>query len=177
MTTDPIWLFTMPELRKAVRTLAEFVVDERTEPTPEVVDALNIYNSACQQVNDRLVECNRLLRLGQRSEALRQVQIEPDVFDMHKELQFANRGWLPEKCKNFDLSTPPRLDMSAAKSLNEAYSLENHLQLLLREHRILALESCPDPKPNCSASLDPKRVETGSVLAGRPRCLRTEADR
>jgi len=129
----------MPELRRAVRVLKEFVANDKARPNPDVLDALDIYSSACRMLNERLSECCRLAGLGQRSEALRQLKIEPDLLNLCREIQFEKDDWLPEVCKDFDLPIPPRVDMESAKRLNEAYQLEEEQQALLREHRLLAL--------------------------------------
>ena len=136
-------LFDAKELRRAVRLLAEFVSDDRAKPTPAITDAVEIYVSASRLVNDRLGECHRLITLGQRSEALRQVQMEPDALTMYNDLQFKNVKWLTEVCEECKLPIPSRLDAAAAAKLNEAFAVEQALSGILREHRLLALSRAP----------------------------------
>jgi hypothetical protein len=136
-------LYEPQELRRAVRVLAAFVADDRAKPTPDVTDALDVYASACRQVNDRLGECFRLIKLGQRSEALRQVKIEPDALAMYDELHFDKVKWLAEVCEECKLTPPPRLDSAAAAKLNEAFATEQKHRDILRQHRLLALSRAP----------------------------------
>ncbi len=136
-------LFTVPELRRAVRLLAAFVADERAVATPEIQDCLEIYISGCRIVNERTAEADRLLGLGQRSEGLRQVQMEPDALAMFALLTFEHYKHLPKITEELALPLPPKLNAVGARRLNQAYSLEKEGEGLLQEHRTLALARAP----------------------------------
>jgi hypothetical protein len=134
----------MRELQQAVRLLAEFTSASNPEVTPEIKQASAIYAAACRQVNDRLSECDRLVSVNQRSEAIRQVQLEPDVLDLYKLITFPMYDeWQMAAQLLEEIKAPPTLNAEAARRLNQAYAAEEVVQPLLVELRQLVLQRAP----------------------------------
>ena len=130
----------MAELHKFVTALAEYVVSDNMEVPDAVKAAAGLYAKECEKTNDRLVSCDQLLKNHQRSEALRQAQLEPDVLKVYSELDFPNRERWEETALQIGLPVPPRLNAKIARRLNQAYAEAQSTGELLRQHRLLALQ-------------------------------------
>jgi len=133
----------MTELHKFVTTLAEYVVSDNMEVPDPVRAAAGLYAKECEKTNDRLVTCDQLLKNHQRSEALRQAQLEPDVLKVYSELDFPNRERWEETALQVGLPVPPRLNAKVARRLNQAYAEAQSTDDLLKQHRFLALQRAP----------------------------------
>jgi hypothetical protein len=133
----------MSELRQAVVVITEYAGSNTMDVPDYLGPAAEVYARACRGANERLAECDRLLRTGMRSEALRQVQLEPDALEVYKELAIRNADRWAEIAQQVGLSVPPRLNAEAARRLNEAFATEQKVKELLRQHRSLALSRAP----------------------------------
>lgn len=133
----------MTELRQAVTAIAGYVESESMDVPDELKSASAIYAAACRQVNNRLAEAARLLQAWQLSEAVRQVEIEPDALKQYAELAFKNHGRWLDITQKVGLTIPPKLNAEAARQVNEAYGVLGTINDLLRQHRTLALSRAP----------------------------------
>ncbi len=104
------------------------------------------YLEAVREVNARLGVCRDLLARGQRSEAIRQCNAEPNLLDAVAILDFPDRTSWCDLLARQRLPRPPDLLIDAAADLNDAYTAEQPIERLLRNHRLLALARAPLPR-------------------------------
>lgn len=133
----------MSELRQAVAVIAEYTSSDAMDVPDHLKPAADVYAQACRSANERLTECDRLLKQGMRSEALRQVQLEPDLLNLYKELALRDADRWSEIAHRVGLAVPPRLNAEAARRLNEGFAHEQKVKELLVQHRALALARAP----------------------------------
>ncbi|MDB5307520.1 MAG: hypothetical protein JWO38_1722 [Gemmataceae bacterium] len=133
----------MSELRQAVAILAEYVASDNMDVPDAVGQAAGVYALACHKANERLVACDQLLKANQRSEALRQAQLEPDVLKLYADLDFPARDRWEDISQQVGLPVPPRLNAVVARRLNKAFAESQSTEDLLRQHRLLALARAP----------------------------------
>ena len=106
----------------------------------EVLAGLNSQlTDATAEVNERLNFCCGLLRDGHRAEAIRQAETEPNLLAAATALDFLEREYWDAFVRQCGLPCPPSLAIEAALDLNEAYSAEQPLEHLMRNHRLRAL--------------------------------------
>ncbi len=98
---------------------------------------------ACEEVNERLQQCEALLRRGLRSEALHVCEIEPNLLDAVASLDFPERQQWEQFIGQFGLVPPLPVNVETAEALSEAYATEQPMAKLLRNHRLLALARGP----------------------------------
>lgn len=115
--------------------------------TPESLDMLRLgvadYAVACDEANERLRQCNALLKQGLRSEAIQACEVEPNLLDVVATLDFPERDQLVAIAQQNSLAPPPALSLDMASELNEAYAIQAPLESLLRQHRLLAIARGP----------------------------------
>jgi hypothetical protein len=59
----------------------------------EMLEAISQdYVAACEDANERLRECQELLRMGLRAEAIQRCEVEPNLLDLVTALDFPERG-------------------------------------------------------------------------------------
>jgi hypothetical protein len=151
----------MSELRQAVAVIADYTrsydkyfldslavtADEHSRACQEAKARLPIqaeaYARACREVNLRLAGFDHLLKVNQRSEAIRQAKIAPDLLDRTAELNFKEVGSWLVIAQQAGLAVPPKLNMETAARLNKAFADENRVAGLLAQHRSLALSRAP----------------------------------
>jgi len=110
--------------------------------TPDVSALLESYREACRKANDRLRQCEGMLRQGLRGEAIQLAEIQPNLLDLLAMLDFPERESIDATLRREGLSLPP-LYTEAAAELNEAYAAHQPLESLLSRHRYLALSTAP----------------------------------
>jgi hypothetical protein len=98
---------------------------------------------AVREVNERLGKCDRLLRKGHRAEAIRQAETEPNLLVAATVLDFLEQEYWKACVVHLGLPSPPALAIDIASDLNEAYSAEQPLVRLMRDHRLRALARAP----------------------------------
>ena len=103
------------------------------------------YTEGVEEVNVRLQTCGELLRRGQRAEALRQSDAEPNLMEAVAVLDSLEREKWIERSDHCRLGRPSRLNIDVAGELNEAYAVEEPLAALMRAHRWLALDRAALP--------------------------------
>lgn len=101
------------------------------------------YAEACREANRRLRRCDEFLQKGLRSEAIHLAQAEPVLLDMVATLDFPELATWREVALSYGLPAPPSLSLATAQALNEAYTVVQPLEHLLRKHRHLALARAP----------------------------------
>jgi hypothetical protein len=104
------------------------------------------YAEACKEANRRLRRCDEFLQKGLRSEAIHLAQAEPVLLDMVATLDFPELDTWREITVSYGLPAAPRLSLTTAEALNEAYTVVQPLEHLLRKHRLLALAHAPLPE-------------------------------
>ncbi len=104
------------------------------------------YAEACKEANRRLRRCDEFLQKGLRSEAIHLAQAEPVLLDMVATLDFPELDTWREITVSYGLPAAPRLSLATAEALNEAYTVVQPLEHLLRKHRLLALTRAPLPE-------------------------------
>jgi hypothetical protein len=109
-------------------------------------DSAAEYAAACDEVNVRLAECQRLLKSGLRSEALQLSEREPNLLDAVGLLDFPELSQWQQLLGANGMVLPPVLRLDYAADLNTAYAEEAPLQSLLKAHRLLALTRAPLPR-------------------------------
>ncbi len=114
------------------------------DPTEEALrDADARYAEAVNEVNERLVMCDKLLHKGHRTEAIQQGELEPKLLDAVALLDFPELESWGEYVRQFGLAGPPDLHSDIAEDLNAAYDLDAELEDVLKDHRLLALARAP----------------------------------
>jgi len=101
------------------------------------------YAVACEEVNERLQQCESLMRRGLRSEALHLCELEPNLLDAVAALDFPEREQWDACIEQYGLISPVPLNLEAAEALSEAYATEKPMARLLHNHRLLALSHGP----------------------------------
>ena len=123
-----------------IRSFVEAGQQGRVEEVKAVAEP---FAALCEEVNNRLWRCNDALRRGQRSDAIRMAEVEPNLLDMFALLDFPDLPTWRRYCLDNGLLDPPILLSEQAAALNEAYAAEQPLQALLSQHRLLALGRAP----------------------------------
>jgi hypothetical protein len=106
---------------------------------PEYDKHAKIFAAAIGELNQRLFKCEQLISVGQRSEAIRQGSIEPDVLKRCGELDIPRRAEWTQFCGRVGLTIPAAPNMTIAATLNKAYADEKVAEPLLQEFRLLSL--------------------------------------
>src|SRR5690348_13251430 len=73
-------------LRKAAAAIREYLSSGNMEIPDDLEENADIYAKGCRYVNDRLADCERLHGIGQRSEAIRQAELPPDLLTLCGEI-------------------------------------------------------------------------------------------
>jgi len=114
------------------------------DPTEAAIrDVDTRYADAVNSLNERLVECDKLLHKGFRTEAIQKCEMDPNLLDAMAVMDFPEAPQWGEYVRQFGLPEPPQLRLTIAADLNEAYSHEASLSDRLRQHRLLALARAP----------------------------------
>lgn len=130
----------MADYQRTVDEIMQVVLNPQAGMAPNAFTALaKRYAEAVREVNDRLRECDRLLRRGHRAEAIRQAEDEPNLLDSVAILDFSERQMWAGLTTHNGLPSPPELLIDIAADVNEAYSAEQKLSRLMRYHRLHAL--------------------------------------
>ena len=108
-----------------------------------VVDLHHRFCSAVLEVNQRLRQCEGLLREGQRAEAIRECEDDPNLLDAVAVLDFPEESLWSDYAQQFDLQAAPQLLHDIAGDLNDAYSTEQSMEKILNQYRAHALARSP----------------------------------
>lgn len=133
----------MPDYQRAVDEIRSFLSANDQTYRAALRDLAAAYAEACAEVNQRLRRCEEFLQKGLRSEAVQYAQAEPVLLDVLAVLDFPERGQWEELALLYALPPAPRLRVDTAEALNRAYAEVQPLEVLLRQHRRLALARSP----------------------------------
>ena len=127
--------------------VVEYLRDIRSMQNPPVTDELRQYAqefaNLCVQVNERLRKCSSLLQQGLRSEAIHLAEEAPNLLDLATALDLPDPQLWVEFCNATDMPAPQPLQLDRASQLNEAYAIDQPMEHLLGQHRLLALQRAP----------------------------------
>jgi hypothetical protein len=111
--------------------------------TDDVRGLVGELGELCVAADSRLRRCEDYLRRGLVGEAIHLAEVEPPVLDVVGALDFQGREQWEEVLNMYGLPVPPRVNLSRAAALNQAYELHQTLEPLLREYRRLCLSRSP----------------------------------
>ena len=134
---------TRTDCQRLVEDIQNMMSSETRVQDGELNGLAADYMVASEEANQRLRECDELLRKGLRGEAIQRCEVEPNLLDLVAVLDFAERPQWCEWLGMLALAVPPPLLMDAAAELNAAYAQEQPLTALMRRHRLLALARAP----------------------------------
>jgi hypothetical protein len=151
-------------------------------PDEFLIDLAAEYTEACQAVNQRLEQVNRLLNEGYRCEAIELAEQPPALLDLVAELNFHPLSAWNELLATRSLEASPSLAITAADSIEQAYDDLKRLEPLLKTHRKLALSQAPLKARiailNRLADADPLnplwQIDTEQLQEARLRQIRSE---
>lgn len=106
-------------------------------------DLAAAYSQLCREANERLRRCGDYLRRGMRSEAIHLAETFPPLLDVVAALDMPELEEWEQLCAMYELPRPVRVQIETAQELNQAYALEQPVQTLLAQHRILAISRAP----------------------------------
>lgn len=133
----------MADYQRTVDDIRSFLQSSDQTFRESLRDLATAYADCCQEVNERLRRCEEFLQRGLRSEAVHFAQAEPVLLDAVTLLDFPERGRWEEVSVSYALAPAPPLRLATAAALNRAYTEEQPLEHLLRQHRLLALARAP----------------------------------
>jgi hypothetical protein len=139
----PATQFSIRSLQALLDRIRRLVDPNGVIAVEDVSEALDEYVEILKETNDRLQECDSLLREGHRAQALQLSEQEPDLFRVIELLEFHELPLWLNLLEEASLPPPPTLLADVAADLNEAYNLEKPLTDLMRMHRLHALAGSP----------------------------------
>lgn len=116
------------------------------ELTEELRQLALSFAAVSQRTYERLRNCLVLARDGQRTEAVRQAELEPRVMETLGDLDFPERPQWDQVCEFGNLAQAVMFDPREIETLNQLYLLERPLESGLRRHRLMALTRAPLPQ-------------------------------
>lgn len=134
---------TLRGLQQLIERIKRMVDPSAVIGNDDLVEAYNEYEEAIRETNERLNECDGLLREGHRSQALQRCELDPDLLQVVGILDFPERPLWHAILQEAGFSPPPAILLDVAAELNEAYNLEKPLADLMRLHRLHALAGSP----------------------------------
>lgn len=136
----------MLDYQRIVEEIRSFLQAVDQTYSDQVRDLAARYAEACREVNQRLRRCEEFLQKGLRSEAIHLAQAEPILLDVVAILDFLELDTWREIVMAYSLPASPKLLLATAEALNEAYTIVQPLEHLLKKHRLLALSRAPLPE-------------------------------
>lgn len=129
--------------KQAAAVIVAYMNSGELDVPATVRQAASDFARACGELNARLITCDELLRSNQRSEALRQVQLEPDALQLYNALAVPCWTDWVSTAQQVGLPQPPGLHEAAARALHKAFTAEQAVKDLLVRHRLLAVTRAP----------------------------------
>src|SRR5437870_5301367 len=114
----------MLDYQRIVEELQAAVASQDAADWDLLRDTAAEYAAACDEVNERLADCQRLLKQGLRSEAMQVAEREPNLLDTVALLDFPELDQWRQLLKAGGMVAPPALRMEVASDLNAAYAEE-----------------------------------------------------
>ena len=119
--------------------MADIAQRPDTATDGEIEELSEEFSEYCTETNSRLREIRQLLGKGRRAEAVTRAQRDPDLLELVMALDFLYLTRWNELCLRHNVPLAPLLSLETAGALNEAYTAQQPLEGLLRQHRLLAL--------------------------------------
>ena len=139
----PATTFSLRQLQSVLDGIRRLLDPSAVVAQDQVTEAHQEYTEIVKETNERLQECDALLREGHRAQALRLSEQEPDLFRVLELLEFPEMPLWNHLVSDAGLVQPPAVLVDVAADLNEAYNLEKPLTDLMRMHRLHALAGSP----------------------------------
>ena len=146
-------------------------------PSASDQDLADDYAEACVRINERLVQCSRMIDEGSSVQALMLAEEKPNLLDAVAALSFSQANNWHEACALSALRQAPKIDRSAVHKVNELYNKGNKTEqtkALYKQFRA-AMASRNDASAldtiRTIASLDPADVDAAKELARLERKL------
>ncbi len=122
---------------RLINRIRDFVNGPEHEATPEITELAGQFKDLCQQLNQRLAQCEEFLRQGRRSEAVHEALTTPSVFELAESLSFPEKSRWLKFCQELELPAPSEINRDVLKQLKNECDKEQLLDPLLREFRRL----------------------------------------
>lgn len=135
--------FSLKALQTLIERIKRMVGPDAVLSDDVLTEAMREYEEIVEKTNERLQECDELLRDGHRSQALQKCEVEPDLFRVIELFEFPQRQLWEALLVDTGYPAPPVPLMDVVGELNEAYNLEKPLADLMRLHRLHALAGSP----------------------------------
>lgn len=133
----------MSDPRKIAEDIRAFLTSTDQRQSAELDGMAQDYADACRRTNARLRRCADLIARGLLAEAVHEAEQSPSLLDVVAALDIAGIESWEETCQIYDLPRPQRLLLESASELNDAYSVEQPLRVLLDNQRLLVLSRAP----------------------------------
>ncbi len=128
---------------EAAQIITAFINSGELDVPDAVPRAAGVFADACKALNDRLAVCDNCLNAHQRSEAIRQATLDPDILKQYTALDIQDwRQWV-DTARHLGLPVPPRLNDTIARRVHGAFAAEYKVKPLLEQLRRFALERAP----------------------------------
>lgn len=149
----------MTTAERLINRISEIINGPQRESTPEIHELASQLQETCHSLNERLFNIRNFLRKGMRSEAVREAQAPPSVFELAETLNFKDWKKWQEFCLEKELPSPSELDLDTVKSLKTECDKEQLLEPLLQEFRRLVHTGNRDQKINILRQLRKQDTE------------------
>src|SRR5436190_23207107 len=83
--------FSLKALQTLIERVTRMVGPEAVISDDVLSEAMREYEEIVEKTNERIQECDDLLREGHRSQALRKCEVEPDLFRVIELFEFPQR--------------------------------------------------------------------------------------
>lgn len=133
----------MPSTQQITDDIRAFLSSTDQRQSADLEEMARGYADACRRVNARLRRCADLIGRGLVAEAVHEAEEAPVLLDEVAALDLPEIDAWEETCQIYDLPRPQRLSLEAASELNDAYSIEQPLRVLLDNQRLLVLARAP----------------------------------
>lgn len=133
----------MSDPRSIVNQICSRLEHGRCEESTELTNLHGEYVAACREVNERLVRCEERMAAGRRSEAIHLADADPPVLEVVAALDFDQRADWADVALMYDLEAAELIRVDIAEQLEDEYLVNDSLDELMVEHRLLALKRAP----------------------------------
>ena len=132
------------DLTQAIEVIKAYLASGEPDVPDNVRTAATIFAEECRVLNERLTVCDSHLHNYQRSEAIRQATLQPELLRQYHKLDI-RENWdrWSDAARQRNLPVPPALNYDAALRLSNAYEPEHKVAHLLQKLRKLVLERAP----------------------------------
>lgn len=129
--------------RKMVEEIRAYLNSPDQSADEKVRGLAGRYAAVCQEVNDRLRQCQLFLEQGFRSQAIFFAEVEPKLLDIVALLDFTERDEWEEVAATYGWERSFGLKLDTADIVYQQYEIEEELRPLMKQHRRMALAQGP----------------------------------